>query len=80
VKITWKTPDVGAAASYSVYRVQGSTVTPSSTKTLVGGADVPGTDLSVVDPTELPNGVAFTYFVIVHFTDGANSSRRTSRR
>ena len=73
VRITWKEPDVGTAASYSVYRVQGSNVTPLSTTTKVNNADVPGGQLSVVDQTELPNGVPFTYFVIVHFTDGANS-------
>jgi hypothetical protein len=69
VRITWKEPDVGTAATYSVYRVQGSTVTPQSTKTLVGGADVAGNLLSVIDPTELPKNVAFTYYVIVNFTD-----------
>src|SRR5262249_23735145 len=73
VRITWKEPDVGTATSYSVYRVQGATVSPSSIAELVGGADVPGTQLSLVDQTELPNGVPFNYFVIVHFADGSAS-------
>src|SRR4030095_8660710 len=74
VKVTWKEPDVGTASSYSVYRVQGTTVSPSSTTTKVNGADVLAGQLSVVDGTELPQGVPFTYFVIVHFADGATSA------
>ncbi|MEQ1760247.1 MAG: Ig-like domain-containing protein, partial [Vicinamibacterales bacterium] len=69
----WKVPNFGSVSQYSVFRVLGSTVAPSSVKVLVGGAPVPSSVTTIVDNEELPNGVQFTYFVTATFTDGGAS-------
>jgi hypothetical protein len=78
VRLTWKTPNVGTVSTYSVYRVLGTTVTPQSTKVLVGGAPVSGTTLSIVDNEELPHGVQYTYYIVASFTDAAVSGPSNS--
>ena len=65
---------MGDVAPYSIYRVQGTTITPTSVKVLVGGASVPGTTLSLIDQEELPDNVPFIYFIQAVFTDGSLSS------
>lgn len=75
VKITWKAPNVGTVSTYSVYRVQGSSVSVSSVPVAVTGTVVSaGGQFSMIDPTELPQGVSFTYFVMANFSGGTKSS------
>lgn len=78
VRLDWKRPHAGTPLRFFVYRVQGTTVAPGSV--LVPVAPVAGVPAvpaqatyAVVDPTELPDGVEFTYLVKAQFVDGPDA-------
>ena len=64
--LRWQAPVVGKVFEYRVYRVTGAAVTATSTRVLVGTT----ASTNYVDSEELPNGVAFTYFVTAEFDEG----------
>jgi hypothetical protein len=68
-KTSWADPFVGDVTSFSVFRVPGA-FSPASVQTLVSGSSVSSSIRSLVDPTELPHGADFTYFVKTVFDDG----------
>jgi hypothetical protein len=74
ITLNWTAPHVDAVnvASYSVYRVTGSTVTPTNfaARVWVTGGPVPGT--TAVD-TNVKNNTTYTYFVLADFNTGARS-------
>jgi VCBS repeat-containing protein len=68
IKLDWKAPTVGTVVSFTAYRVEEG----SSVAVQVGTVD--GGTRTFVDPTELPNGVQFTYFVVAFIDDDGNSA------
>ncbi len=78
VEVSWKAPTFGHVFGYHVYRITGNDET---TKVEVQGS--PTTNLTLVDPEELPDGVEFTYFATAEFDDAtphefSGESRRFS--
>jgi hypothetical protein len=68
-RLEWKTPNIGPVSLYTVYRVRGTVVDAGSAVVTVGTTST----LSLVDPEELPNGQAFTYWVKATFPDSTVS-------
>ena len=60
VWLDWEAPNTGDVDHYLVYRVEGDTITSAS---VLEQTTVPGAQTFLLDETELPNGIHFTYVV-----------------
>jgi hypothetical protein len=76
---TFTAPNIGGVAAYKLYRVDGATLTPGATWTLVSvvaanPAKPQGEAYVVLDTTELEDGKLYTYFAIATYqADGFQS-------
>jgi hypothetical protein len=69
IKLEWFAPPAGTASFYRLYRVVGTTVTPTNFAQRVQLApDVPGGTTSFTDTARLKNNTAYTYFVVATLT------------
>jgi len=76
VRLTWKSPNVGGATAYVVYRVAGTALTPGLAWTQVGTAVtavVGQDDYALLDRAQLQNGQSYTYFSIAIYGEGVQS-------
>src|SRR5262249_4840821 len=65
VQLSWQAPNVGTPISYQVYRVTGTSVTPSNFPLRALVANVPGGVVSVTDTSGLlKHNNSYTYFVV----------------
>jgi hypothetical protein len=69
IRLTWKGPNAGDVASYTVSRSTGSTFSVQDLKSYSGI-----TATTFDDPEELPNGISFTYIVQATFTDAGGGT------
>jgi hypothetical protein len=76
VWLDWEPPSSLTVAHYVVYRVEGDTAGPGD----VGvSTEVPGSETSLLDTDELPDGVNFTYVVEAVLADGTVTPRSNTR-
>jgi VCBS repeat-containing protein len=75
VLVQWSATNVGGVATYTVYRVDGATLTPGQSWTPVSTAPfVAGQHVyTIVDPSQLVNGALYTYFAVASYGDGVQS-------
>jgi VCBS repeat-containing protein len=75
VRVGWTATNVGGVGQYVVYRVQGPALLPGQPWTLVATTTaVPGQhDYSVIDNSQLLNGVPYTFFAVALYGDAIQS-------
>jgi hypothetical protein len=75
VRLDWKTPNVGGASRFIVYRVPGAVLLPGQLWTKAGEVNaVPNQiEYSLADPAKLTSGAAYTYFAVALYADGIQS-------
>jgi hypothetical protein len=75
VSLDWKTPNVGGASRFVVYRVAGAVLLPGQQRTNVGevSAVLGRIEYSLADAARLTNGAPYTYFVVALYADGTQS-------
>ncbi len=81
VRLDWTAPNVGGVASFTVYRVDGTDLSPG--QTWVPVASVPAAlgavNYTTVDTTPLVNGAQYTYFAVATYADGVASDASNLR-
>ncbi len=75
VSLDWKTPNVGGASRFIVYRVPGAALLPGQQWTTVGevSAVIGRIEYSLADAARLTNGALYTYFAVAIYGDGTRS-------
>jgi hypothetical protein len=69
IRLNWTAPHVGSVLSYTVYKVVGAAITPTTDITTVGSL-VPTTagNVTTVEDRDVKNNVTYTYFVVAELT------------